>query len=49
MLHQWISPQDASALWLTLKLAAVSTVVLLILGHATWRGGWRARGRVSSW
>jgi molybdate transport system permease protein len=32
MLHQWISPQDLAALWLTLKLAAVTTVVLLILG-----------------
>lgn len=32
MVSDWISPQDLAALWLTLKLAAVTTVVLLILG-----------------
>ena len=32
MLADWISPQDLAAFWLTLRLAAVTTVVLLILG-----------------
>jgi len=32
MLANWISPQDMAAFWLTLRLAAVTTFVLLILG-----------------
>jgi molybdate transport system permease protein len=49
MLHQWISPQDLAALWLTLKLAAVTTVVLLILGTplALWLARTRSRFKLA--
>ncbi len=43
MLDQWISRQDLAALWLTLELAAVTTVVLLVLG--TPLAWWLARTR----
>lgn len=41
----WISPQDARALWLTFKLATVTTLVLLLLGTplAWWLARTRAR------
>jgi len=45
MIESWIGPQDTAALWLTLKLAAVSTLVLLLLGTplAWWLARTRAR------
>jgi molybdate transport system permease protein len=45
MLDSWISAQDADALWLTLQLAAVSTLVLIVLGTplAWWLARTRAR------
>ncbi|WP_018954020.1 molybdate ABC transporter permease subunit [Thioalkalivibrio sulfidiphilus] len=48
MLDSWISPQDATALWLTLKLAAISTLVLLVLGTplAWWLARTRWRGKL---
>ena len=41
----WISPQDARALWLTFKLATITTLVLLLLGTplAWWLARTRAR------
>ncbi|RFA30343.1 molybdenum ABC transporter permease subunit [Alkalilimnicola ehrlichii] len=39
----WLHPQDLTALWLTLRLAAVTTIVLLILG--TPLAWWLARTR----
>ena len=39
-----ISDADISAIWLTLKLAAVSTAILLALG-APLGGGWRTPAR----
>ncbi len=49
MLSEWISPQDLDALWLTLKLAGVSTVVLLILGTplALWLARTRSRFKLA--
>ncbi|MCA1804821.1 MAG: molybdate ABC transporter permease subunit [Xanthomonadaceae bacterium] len=45
MLETWISPQDSRALWLTFKLAAITTLVLLLLGTplAWWLARTRAR------
>ncbi|MFN2349129.1 MAG: molybdate ABC transporter permease subunit [Thioalkalivibrio sp.] len=45
MFDSLISPQDAAALWLTLKLAAITTLVLLLLGTplAWWLARTRAR------
>jgi len=45
MFDTLISPQDAAALWLTLKLAAITTLVLLLLGTplAWWLARTRAR------
>jgi molybdate transport system permease protein len=45
MLEPWISPQDSGALWLTFKLAAITTLVLLLLGTplAWWLARTRAR------
>lgn len=45
MLAEWISPQDLAAFGLTLRLAAVTTVVLLILGTplAWWLAHTQAR------
>ncbi|NDY96494.1 molybdate ABC transporter permease subunit [Wenzhouxiangella limi] len=49
MLPDWIGPQDLAALWLTLKLAAVTTVVLLILGTplALWLARTRSRFKLA--
>jgi molybdate transport system permease protein len=43
-----LSPDDLTALWVTLKLAAVSTVLLIVLATplAWWLSQTRARGRV---
>lgn len=43
-----ISPQDAAALWLTLKLAAITTIVLLVLGTpmAWWLARTRSRAKL---
>jgi molybdate transport system permease protein len=45
MFDSLISPQDAAALWLTLTLAAITTLVLLLLGTplAWWLARTRAR------
>ena len=42
-MNMFINPQDIEALWLTLRLAAVTTIVLLILG--TPLAWWLARTR----
>ncbi len=42
-MSDWLNPDDLTALWLTLRLAAVTTVVLLILG--TPLAWWLARTR----
>ena len=44
----WLNPHDIEALWLTLRLAAVTTVVLLILGTplAWWLARTRCRARL---
>ncbi|ACL72655.1 molybdenum ABC transporter, permease protein (ModB) [Thioalkalivibrio sulfidiphilus HL-EbGr7] len=48
MLDTLISPQDTAALWLTLKLAAITTLVLLVLGTplAWWLARTRWRGKL---
>ncbi|MGY6555406.1 MAG: molybdate ABC transporter permease subunit [Wenzhouxiangella sp.] len=49
MLSEWISPQDLDALWLTLRLAGVSTVVLLILSTplALWLARTKSRFKLA--
>lgn len=49
MLTEWISPQDLDALWLTLKLAAVTTVILLILSTplALWLARTKSRFKLA--
>ena len=49
MLSKWISPQDLDALWLTLRLAGVSTVVLLILSTplALWLARTKSRFKLT--
>ncbi len=42
-MSDWLNPDDLTALWLTLRLAAVTTIVLLILG--TPLAWWLARTR----
>ena len=48
-MSEWISPQDLAALWLTLKLAAVTTVVLLILSTplALWLARTKSRFKLA--
>ncbi len=49
MMPEWISPQDLEALWLTLRLAGVSTVVLLILSTplALWLARTKSRFKLA--
>lgn len=49
MLSDLISPQDLQALWITLKLAGVTTVILLIVGTplALWLARTRSRFKLA--